>query len=226
MNDRKRERFKLTLTVSWGNFGQVGLFRTLSYFAFSRHRDIFWHKTYSKDYVDGKYANSSCTESKTNQKSKKLKCKRSYPLAEVTPGYRNLTNKNFTCSSHNSTFSLQFWATRSSVEVVHRYGYVASLCRWLGTADPSRSPTQGVSGHVSYLPCCPSVGGVLVCTKPNGEIKMYYYLKADGQEILSLPNANGMMKFSFWYLIESRYFSLLLLYYYFSGLAASFKVVE
>ena len=40
----------------------------------------------------------------------------------------NLTNRKFTCSSHNSTSLLQFWATRSSVEVVRRYGYVVSSC--------------------------------------------------------------------------------------------------
>ena len=52
----------------WGNFGHflILLFRVIE--------NIFWHKTYSKYNVDGKYTNLSFTVTKGNQDSTKLKC--------------------------------------------------------------------------------------------------------------------------------------------------------
>ena len=45
--------------------------------------NIFGIKLYSKDYVDGKYANLSCTESRANQESTKLKCVQNFPRLPV-----------------------------------------------------------------------------------------------------------------------------------------------
>ena len=73
----------IEVTVIWGNFGQVGLLRTLIHFVISRHRQEFLSRvniqiySYSMDYGDRKYKNLISTETETNQESTKLKCVRS-----------------------------------------------------------------------------------------------------------------------------------------------------